>query len=318
MTSLDPKYFPQSPHDHFSHGHSCDHKHGKTGNNLGKMWQAFFLNAIFCLIELIGGVMVNSVAIVSDALHDLGDALSILISIYLEKYSLRGADAKYSYGYRRFSTLAALLSGILIVVGSVVVLTQAIPRIMDPVQPNVNGMLILSLLGVLVNAWAALGIFSSNSLNEKMLSWHLIEDVMGWFAVFCGALVMKFWNIPRVDSILACMISIWVAFNVLKRLHESIGIFLQAKPLRVPLEKMLHKMRQVLYVEDIHHIHLWSLDGQKHIFTCHAVVKAGLTPLQIEEVKSNLKSIAKDFEIFESTLELEFSGSLCSEPSHVT
>jgi len=172
--------------------HEHDHSHG-SGKNLA--W-AFLLNISFCVIELIGGLLTNSIAILSDALHDFGDSISLGLAWYFQKISKRKPDSRYTYGYKRFSTLSALVNCLVLLTGSGFILYESIKRILNPIESNAQGMFVLAVVGVLVNGAAVVRLKKGDSLNEKVVSLHLLEDVLGWVAVLIGSIVMMFVDVP--------------------------------------------------------------------------------------------------------------------------
>jgi cation diffusion facilitator family transporter len=308
---------------HHSHSHAAGHAHGhhhshshSHGGSLKRMSWAFALNLGFAIIEVIGGLMTNSVAILSDALHDFGDALAMLIAIGLEKWSHKGSDQSFSYGYRRFSTLGAVITGVILVVGSIFILTEAIPRLMNPQQPHTNGMILLAVFGVAVNGFAAYRISHGTSLNEKMLMWHMLEDLMGWVLVLIGAIVMKFFDIPQLDAGMAIALSIWILYNVVRNLKEAIKVFLMASPTGLKVDDVIESMKKIPHVIDVHHAHLWSLDGEQHVFTAHLVLDSCVTPAEAQNIKAQVKKKAQEFGILEATIETELSGAECVDPQH--
>lgn len=220
-----------SHHHHHSHGHH--HHHHSHGAVLGRMKVALALNFVFACIELVGGIMTNSVAIMSDALHDFGDALAVAFVIVLEKFSHRKGDGQFSYGYRRFSTLGALITGLILLIGSGFILVESVPRLLNPQQPHADGMILLALLGLAVNGYAAFRISKGESLNEKMLMWHMLEDVMGWAMVLVGAITMKFFHLPQLDAGMAIVLSLWIMYNVFRNLRQALQVFLMALPIRL-------------------------------------------------------------------------------------
>ncbi|MCB0369836.1 MAG: cation transporter [Bdellovibrionales bacterium] len=295
-------------HDHHHH-----HHHDNQSSALG---MAFLLNVCFALIEIVGGIWTNSVAIISDAIHDFGDALAIGLAWYLEKKSKKAADNNFSYGYKRLSTLSALITGITLLVGSVLVLINSLPRLFHPEQPKVDGMIFLALLGVVVNGIAALRVAKGHSLNSKMISLHLIEDILGWVIVLIAAIVMKFVYFPEIDAILAIILSLWVMKNVFKGLKSSLQIFLQRTPVELSPEAIIKKLQTVSGVKSIHHLHLWSLDGNQHILTSHVVMSSG-DYSHWNQIKQNIKELlSHDFKIVEATLEPELSNEVCIDPEH--
>lgn len=305
----------KSHHHHHSHSHGHHHHHAH-GATLGRMKMAFILNLAFACIELVGGLWTNSVAILSDALHDFGDALAVALAIFLEKFSHKQSDGKFSYGYRRFSTLGALITGIILIVGSIFILIEAVPRLLNPEQPNAEGMILLALLGVAVNGFAAYRVSQGNSLNEKMLMWHMLEDVVGWAMVLVGAIVMKFYDFPQLDAGMAIVLALWILYNVFKNVQEALKVFLMAAPTGIAISEVEEAVRKISLVADVHHAHLWSLDGENHIFTAHIVLQAGATLPDMEAVKGQVKKRVKDFGIVEATIEVELSGEACFDPQH--
>jgi cobalt-zinc-cadmium efflux system protein len=311
-------------HDHHGHHHHHAHHHGHHhahhghdhSGRMNRLGLAFALNFAFAIVELFGGFYTNSVAILSGALHDLGDCLAILFALILEKVSVKKSDPTYSYGYRRYSPLAALCTGMVLILGSVFIVIQAVPRLIDPVTPKAEGMLVLALLGIAVNGFAAYRVSKGGSLNERMVMWHLMEDVLGWVLVLISAVCMMIWKIPQVDAALAIVLAFWILYNVFRNLKEGFQIFLQAAPSRVNQSELVSRIRNIPTVKDMHHFHIWSLDGEHHVFTTHLVLEDHVTHRDIDSVKEAVKKIATQFHIMESTIEIEFQSSQCIDPEH--
>lgn len=300
-------------HHHHSHGHHHHHAHGAV---LGRMSIALVLNLVFACIELVGGYWTNSIAIMSDALHDFGDAIAVGLAIGLERLSHKKSDGVFSYGYRRFSTLGALITGLILLAGSTFILIEAVPRLTAPQQPQSTGMILLAILGLAVNGYAAYKVSKGESLNEKMLMWHMLEDVLGWALVLVGALIMKFFDVPQLDAGMAIALALWIMYNVFRNLREALQVFLMATPSEVDVLSVEGEMLKIPSVVGVHHGHLWSLDGQNHIYTGHVVLAEGSTVLHMEEVKSKIKNLVKRYGIIEATIETEISGSPCLDPEH--
>lgn len=263
-----------------------------------------------------GGILTNSVAITSDAIHDFGDAMAIGVALGLERLSRKSGDAAFSYGYRRYSTMAAVMTGVVLVVGSIFILVEAVPRLWSPSAPHADGMIGLAVLGLAVNGFAAWRVSTGSSLSEKMVVWHLMEDVAGWALVMIGALVMKFFGLPWIDAILGILLACWIIFNVFKNLREALRVFLQGVPAHLDVPHLLEHIREIPGVRDVHHVHVWSLDGEQHIFTAHLIVDRILTVAEGEGIKKKVKELLVKHEILEATLEIEPEGSECFDPSH--
>lgn len=274
---------------------------------------AFFLNLAFTVIELIGGYYVNSIAIISDAVHDLGDSLSLGTSWYLQKKSKKEATPSFTYGYRRFSLLGALINSVVLMAGSVFVVYQAVGRILEPEQSNAIGMLIFAIVGVAVNGFAAWKLSSGKSINEQVISWHLLEDVLGWVAVLIVAIVLQFRDIHYLDPALSLLIIVYVLWNVVKRLRKTLFIFLQGRPADIDKENIEQEILAIPHVESLHHTHLWSLEGENHVFTTH--VKLGqITSLkQLKAVNDKIRKIMTEYPFEHYTIQTELKDEDCEQ-----
>lgn len=306
-------------HSH-SHGHSHGHahSHGKSEAAIGRFRWAFVLNLVFALIELAGGLMTNSVAVLSDAFHDLGDAVAIAMAWYLERKSTEGSSNEFSYGYRRLSVASALITGLILMSGSILVLVKSIPRLFHPEMPHLEGMLGLAFLGLAVNGFAAWRVSRGTSLSERMIMWHLLEDVMGWAVILIGALVMMIYPLPILDPIMAIAVALWILWNVFHNLKESMRVFLQGVPVNVDMAKMEERIQAIENVQSLHHLHLWTMDGESHILTAHVCVKPGTQVDDVQNLKKKIKKVLHDeFRIEEATLEVEWPDEACADPKHV-
>lgn len=294
--------------------HSHNHNHGSSGSDAStRIGWAFFLNVVFTIIEFIGGWLTNSTAIMADAVHDLGDSLSIGTAWGLNKLSDKEANNTFSYGYKRFSLLGALINCLVLTVGSVWILFEAIPRLAAPEMPQAEGMLLLSIFGIAVNGFAAYKLSDGDSLNERVLNWHLLEDVLGWVAVFIVSIVLMFKPWPILDPLLSIGFTLFILFNVVRNLKETILLFLQA----TPDDKQVSEVRSVLTakteVKELHHFHIWSLDGEHSVMTVHLVLNAEITVAQMKNLKNQLQKELKTFEFVHTTIELEFADEVCRD-----
>lgn len=295
-------------HNNHSHGHS----HGNhSGDNASKnIWVALLLNGFFVVVEVVGGLLTNSIAILSDALHDFGDCLSLAVAWGLQKKSTKGRDSKYSYGYKRFSLLGSVFLGGVLSLSSVFVIVEAVGRITNPQPVHAQGMLWIALVGIAVNGAAALRLKRGNSLSERAVFLHIIEDVLGWVGVLVVSVVMMFVDLPVLDPILSIVISLWVLSNVYKNLRDTFKIMLQATPPDVDVDKLQNELLQLPGVESLHDLHLWTMDGNSHIMTLHLVISD--IGNNGQATKDNVIAIAKEYSIDHVTVELESSGTICT------
>lgn len=269
---------------------------------------AFFLNLGFTILEIVGGLLINSVAILADAVHDLGDSFSLGLAWLLEGYANRRSDQHYSYGYRRFSLLGAFINALTLVIGSLLVLSQTIPRLLEPESFHTPGMIAFAIIGIAVNGFAALRVRGNPSSNAQIVGWHLLEDVLGWSAVLVVGIISLFVDLPILDPILSILITLYVLLNVIRRLRASARLFLQAVPEEVDLDDLRQKLLAIEGVESIHHLHLWSLDGEHNVFTTHLVVPDDTAYAEMLRIRQATRDLMADLNLEHSTIEVERAG----------
>lgn len=291
-------------HHHHHHHHSGHHHHHTSTGNL-KM--AFWLNLLFAIFEFVGGFFASSVAILSDAVHDLGDALSLGVAWYLQRLSSKGRDRSFSYGYKRFSLLGALFISVVLAVGSILMIIHAIEKMKNPVQPHSPIMLVMACAGLAVNGFAALRMSRGKTLNEKTVMYHLLEDVLGWLAVLVVSVVMLFAEIPILDPLLSIAISLWILWNVVANLRQTFKIFLQAVPEELDSTRLQQEIGEVEGVSSMHDFHLWTLDGEKHILSLHVSLKsdAYCQAEQSVRIKEDIRRVAHGHDIDHVTIEID-------------
>ncbi len=267
---------------------------------------AFILNLFFSVFEIIGGIYTGSVAIISDAVHDMGDAASIGISYFLEKKSKRQPDEKYTYGYARFSVMGSVITTFILLFGSVAVIYNAILRIASPAPINYNGMIIFALIGVSVNLLASYFTRDGGSLNQKAVNLHMLEDVLGWAAVLFGALIMRFTDFSIIDPLMSMAVALFILINAVKNLKEVLELFLTKIPDNIDMEEIKEHLCRIEGVRDVHHLHIWSTDGYNNYATMHVVAEG-----EPHTIKEEIREELGEHGIFHVTLELEAPGEHC-------
>lgn len=282
------------------HNHSHGHTHSKTEKNI---LVAFFLNFGFAIFELIGGILTKSVAIISDSLHDAGDALSIGISYFLERKSMQKSDKNYTFGYRRYSILGAFITTSILLVGSSLVIYHAIIRFFNPVELNYDGMIIIAVVGVIVNFLAAYFTREGDSLNQHAVNLHMLEDVFGWIVVLVGSIIIKFTNITYIDSIMSIGISVFLIIEAIKNLKQILDLVLEKVPNGISVDMVEKEVLSIKDVSDIHHIHIWSMDGNKNYASMHVVSN--------KNVKKQIREKLEKLGIDSVVIELEKQDEVC-------
>ena len=291
-------------------GHEQHHHENSTKN----IKTAFFLNTLFTIIEIVGGLYTNSVAILSDAVHDLGDTISLGLSWYFQHLSKKKRDNTYSYGYKRFSLLGAIITSIILLIGSIYIISETIPRLIAPEQTKTEGMMLLAVLGVIVNGVAVLKLKRGHTINERVVSLHLMEDVLGWVAVLIGSIVMHFWDVPIIDPLLSAGIALYILINIYKNLKESFQIILQGTPEKIDLIKVVNLITDMEEVHSVHDCHVWTMDGEYNVFTAHVVLFSNYDINSVEDIKASIKSRLADMDIHHITIEFEnFENELCPQ-----
>lgn len=273
-----------------------------------KILIAFILNLMFSVFEFFGGIFTGSVAIVSDAVHDLGDAASIGISYFLEKKSKKQPDDQYTYGYARYSVLGGVLTNFILLLGSALVIYNAVNRIITPAEINYNGMILLAVVGVCVNFGAAYFTRKGDSLNQKAVNLHMLEDVLGWLVVLAGAVAMRFTDFALVDPLMSIGVAVFIVFHAIKNLSQIINLFLAKTPKDIQLAQIKEHLIEIEGVLDVHHVHVWSMDGQNNYATMHIVTNA-----DSHKIKESVRKELREHNIGHVTLELETVGEHCNE-----
>ena len=232
---------------------------------------AFFLNLAFSIIELVGGIFTGSVAIVSDSIHDIGDAVSIGVSYLLERKSKKAPDENYTFGYVRYSVIGGFITVCILLVGSVAVIINAVEKMFNPTDINYDGMIIFAIFGAVINLIAARITHDGDSLNQKAVNLHMLEDVLGWLVVLVGAVIMRFTDFALIDPIMSIGVAVFIIVNALKQLKEIVDLFLEKTPHGLSLAEIKEHVEAIDGVENVHHIHLWSVDGINACATMHVV-----------------------------------------------
>ena len=269
---------------------------------------AFFLNLAFSIFEFAGGLFTGSVAIISDAVHDIGDALSIGISYFLEKKSRQQPDDRFTYGYARYSVLGGAITTLILLLGSVTVIYNAVGRIISPSPIHYNGMIIFALVGVCVNFGAAVLTRKGDSLNQKAVNLHMLEDVLGWLVVLVGAVVMRLTDFPLIDPIMSIGVAVFILVHAVRNLKQITDLLLEKTPRNIQVRDIKQHISELNGVINVHHLHIWSMDGRNHYATMHIVTDA-----DPHEIKARVRQELREHGIGHVTLEFEAEGEHCHE-----
>ena len=269
---------------------------------------AFLLNLAFSVFEFVGGVVTGSVAILSDAIHDLGDAAGIGISYFLERISKKQPDKTHTYGYARYSVMGSVVTTLMLLIGSVVVIGNAAGRLLEPVAINYDGMILFAVVGAFVNLGAAYFTHGGHSLNQRAVNLHMLEDVLGWAVVLVGAVVMRFTDLAFIDPVMSIGVAVFILINALKNAKRIGDLLLEKTPEGIDLAQIEKAVLSVDGVSGVHHIHVWSMDGEHNCATMHIVTNA-----ESHAVKDGVRHALQAQGIGHATLELEAEDELCHD-----
>lgn len=295
-------------HEH-KKGHSKDHGHhhdvdfNDADKSVKNIKIVFFLNLFFSILEVVFGLMFNSMAILSDAIHDFGDSISVGLSWFFQKYSRKEPSNRFSFGHQRFSLMGALITASVLLVGSFFIFARSIPRLLNPEEVHAEGMLILSLFAIAMNGYAAWLLSRGASKNEKVLNVHMLEDVLGWVGVLVVSIVVRYTDWYILDPILSILISLFIFYKTLPLFISTMHIFLEGVPSHVDLDRL---EEDILKIEDVHavtHLHIWSIDGEENAMNVTLFVKTG-DQRRIESIKEEVRSLTSELRVSHSTIEI--------------
>ena len=266
------------------------------------VWVAFFLNLSYAIVEFIAGGIFGSSAVLADSVHDLGDAIAIGLSAFLETISNREEDSRYTLGYKRFSLLGALVTAVILMTGSVLVILENLTKLFHPKPVNDEGILWLGIIAVSINLLASLVVRKGKTKNESILSLHFLEDTLGWVAVILMAIVLRFTDWYILDPLLSLVISIFILSKAIPRFWSTLKIFLDAVPEGVDIKQVKSDLEQLDHVASINQLNLWTMDGLEK----NAIVHVCLKEIeQMEVCKESIRTLLKNYGFQNITIEVD-------------
>ena len=291
--------------EHHSHHH---HHHHHAGGSDKKILTAFFLNLFFVFVEIFGGFFTNSFAILSDAVHDLGDCVAIGFAYVMEKLSRKAPDEKYTYGYRRYSLLSAVATSVLLVVSSIFVICGAVVRLGEPVEVKGGTMLLVALFGVLINGAAVVVTHKGTGANERAVSLHMLEDVLGWVAVLIGSALIYAFKWYFIDGILSLCIAVFLIIHSVINIKSVFAILLEKSPEGFDVQGYKNKVSAIDGVQNVHHLHIWSLDGERVMASLHVSLCENADMTAYARIKKAVEELSEAAGIEHLTVQLDVNG----------
>lgn len=265
---------------------------------------AFLLNFSFAIIEFIFGLLFHSSAVLADAIHDTGDALAIGLSTLFEKISTKKEDRNYTLGYKRYSLLGALLTSVILLIGSTLVIVENVPKLFAPERVNYDGMLILGIVAIVVNTAASRVVSHGHSHNESILSLHFLEDILGWLAIILVSLILRFTDWYFLDPLLSLVIAGFILSKALPKFWENIQIFLDHVPSDVDLSQLYQEIAVLENVRAITQLNVWTTDGLEKYAMLHICLE---NPNLLAETQAVLRQKLLAYGIAKVTIQTDES-----------
>jgi len=251
-----------------SHSHNHSHGHDLKGRNL---LISILLNIIITAAQVVGGFISGSLSLLSDALHNLSDVISLIISYVAAKLSLKSASIHKTFGYKRAEILAAFINAATLVVIAIFLIIEAVERFQNPKEIESNLVIWLSLLGILVNGFSVLLIKpdAKNNMNMKSAYLHLFTDMMASVAVLIGGLLMKFYQLYWVDSLLTVIIALYLIIMGYDLLKQSYKVLMLFTPDDIQIKAIVNEIQQLPLIKNVHHVHVWQLNEKETHLEAH-------------------------------------------------
>ncbi len=277
------------------------HNHHKNASE--NLAFVFFMNLSFNIIVIIGGLATNSMAIIADCIHDLSDTISIALAWVLEKISQKESSNNYSYGYQRFSILGAIIISIFVIIMACIILSEAIPRLFSPEGIDAEGMLIISIIGLVFKSLSVYRLHGSETFNEKAIFFHQLGDIFEWLAILILSIVLIFWDGAQyLDPFVSIGIALWLIFNLSRNLYKAIQVILQKTPDNFDVNEFKTLIMGIEGVKNIDDFHIWSLDGIDSVMTLK--IEVDFTK-NLDEIKKEIYTISNKYHVIDITIEFE-------------
>lgn len=290
------------------------HEHEHTGRNLAL---TVFLNGIITVAQFAGGIISGSLALISDALHNLSDVISVLLAWIAHRIGMRPRTQKSTFGYKRAEILAAFINALSLIAVSVYLIIEAGKRFLSPREVDFRWMLALGILGVVANGLSVLLLHHNReeNLNIRAAYLHLIGDALTSVAVVVGAVCIWAFQVYWIDPLVTLLISVYIFVHTYKILEESVGILMQFSPPEIDQKEVVTVLQEIREISSIHHIHLWQLADHQIHFEAHVVLKNDLRVEATNDISLKAKELLKTrFGITHTTFQYEFNH--CDDHAH--
>lgn len=295
--------------EHLEHNHTHSHEHhhhvGINGKNL--FWVTL-LNLVITIAEIVGGLLSNSLSLLSDAVHNLGDTLALVFAFVANKIGTKDADYKRTFGYKRVEILTALLNALILIAICLFLFKEAYDRIINPEPIKGLLMLVVAIIGLLANGFSVLILQKDKdkNINIKAAYLHLLGDTLSSVAVIVGGVAIWLFNIVWIDPVITVIVGIYIIYHAWEILKQATAILMQSAPAHINLNEIVENIENINEVKDIHHIHLWQLNEQQLHFEAHVNVHDNIDMLKVMELKKEIEQILESKGIEHTTLQIGY------------
>ena len=303
-------------HTH-THGHHHGHHHPIDMQNVSRAFViGIILNFLFVIIEVVIGLGIHSLSLLSDAGHNLADVASLAMALIAIRLTKVKANEKYTYGYKKTTILVALLNAGILLVSIGAISYEAVQRIISPQPLPGKTISIVAAIGILINASTALLFFRTKDkdLNVRSAFMHLISDAIVSAGLVVGGIIIYYTGLFRIDAFLSIIIAVIILLSTWQLLKDSLRLSLDGVPDGIDLKKVKENIARINGVEDFHHIHIWAISTSENALTGHIVVAKNADMNSIEKIKHNVKHELEHLNINHATLEIETENTPCEEP----
>lgn len=270
-----------------------------------KLIFSVIFNLIITLSEITGGILSGSLALISDALHNLSDTGALLTSFFARKISKKPKNLKYTYGYKRAEIIAAIINTTILLAISATLLIEGVKKIISPAEIKTNLMLIIAYIGLFGNGLTAILLFSHSkeNLNLKSSFLHILSDLFSSIAIIITGHLISKYNILILDPIITFLIASYIIIESIKILKESLKIVMQATPENIDINYLKQELENLNFVKDVHHVHAWTLDGQDVYLECHVKINSNDYDKCLEIINKKLKDLGFNHNTIQLELE---------------
>ncbi|WHX99959.1 cation diffusion facilitator family transporter [Neobacillus sp. DY30] len=307
-------------HHHHHHGHSHGHSHGhghghSHTSNKKALLSSFILIAAFMVVEVIGGILTNSLALLSDAGHMLSDAAALGLSFFAIKLGEKQVSQEKTYGYKRFEIIAAALNGITLIIISLYIFYEAFQRFFAPPEVQSTGMLMISITGLVVNiiaAWILMSGDKDDNLNVRSAFLHVLGDMLGSVGAIAAALLIMFFGWTIADPIASVIVAVLIIISGFRVTRDSFHILMEGAPTQIDIQQVKDALSKIPLVKEVHDLHIWTITSGYPVLSCHiTILDEGIH----DEILARSQKILHDeFHIEHSTIQVEKEEIGCPSP----